>query len=116
MSERPDLRLTDDERRSFLHGALALEPVAWATPGADGYPEIGLVHAQVDDAGPALVFGGPAGASPAPAEGAPVCVIVEQGATYDDICAVVARGTVHDTRLALDDLVTFSFAKAARRA
>jgi hypothetical protein len=112
MSGRPDLRLTDEERTRFLVDALALEPVAWAATGDDGYPEIGLVHARLDAGGATLVLGAAAGASEVPADGAPVCVIVEQGATYDDICAVVARGTVRDTRLALDDLVTFAFAKA----
>jgi hypothetical protein len=114
MSGRPDLRLTDDERARFLGEALATEPAAWASRGADGYPDIGLVHARLDADSGSLVLGDPAGASDAPADGAPVCVIVEQGATYDDICAVVARGTVHAGRLALDDLVTFAFAKAAR--
>jgi hypothetical protein len=112
MSGRPDLRLTDEERTRFLDEALAREPVAWAAAGAGGHPEIGLVHARLDATGEVLVLGHPAGASGVPADGAAVCVIVEHGATYDDICAVVARGTVRDTRLALDDLVTFAFAKA----
>ncbi len=108
MSERPDLRLEADEQTAFLHTALAADArVPWARAGADGYPEVGLAHTTVE-AG-ALRFG--AGGPP---DGATICAIVERGATYDDITAVVARGRVHAQRVPLDDLVTFAFAKAAR--
>jgi hypothetical protein len=108
MSGRPDLRLNDTECRVFLSEVLAAEPVAWAVAGDDGYPEVGLVAARMS--GDALAFD-----ASQPADGASVCVIVERGATYDDITAVVARGTVDGRHLPLDDLVTFSFAKATRR-
>ncbi len=106
MSGRPDLSLTPAERDRLLDEVLAAEPVAWATPGTDGYPVVGLAHAVRD--GARLHLDGGA----VPPDGAAVCVVVEQGATYDDITAVVARGQVVGARLALDDLVTFAFAKA----
>lgn len=106
MTGRPDLRLSREERDVLVDQVLAVEPVAWATVGDDGYPLVGLVRAERDDAH--LVYVG----GEAPPAGVPVCVIIERGATYDDITAVVARGTTEHGRLALDDLVTFAFAKA----
>lgn len=110
MSDRPDLRLTPAEQDALLDDVLAAEPVTWAAAGADGYPVVGLVHATRDHRGdaPAIVCTG----DPRPPDGVPVCLIVERGATYDDITAVVARGVLTDGRLALDDVVSFAFAKA----
>lgn len=108
MSERPDLALGATERAAFLRTALgAGTRVPCATAGDDGLPDVRLVTATLAPSADALVF-----LDGALAEGREVCVIVERGATYDDITAVVARGPVRDASLALDDLVTFSFAKA----
>lgn len=105
MSGRPDLSLDAATRDAFLHEVLGDgTPVPCATPGADGYPVVRLVAATAGPDGLRL-------AEPPP-PGVPVCVIVERGATYDDITAVVARGPVHGAVLALDDLVSFSFAPA----
>jgi hypothetical protein len=105
MSGRPDLALTEAEQRAFLEEVLTGgAPVAYAVCGADGYPEIGLVDASF--VGGAVVVAGPV-----PADGESVCLIVERGETYDDITAVVARGTIVERTLPLDDLVTFAFAK-----
>ena len=108
MSERPDLALTAAEQRAFLDEVLAGgAPAAYATRGPDGYPEVGLVDTRFVDG--MLVLDGAV-----PADGEPVCLIVERGATYDDITAVVARGTIVGRTMPLDDLVTFAFAKLRR--
>ncbi len=110
MSERPDLSLSAVEQTSFLGDALALgEAVAWAVRGEDGYPVVGLAHATLGDH--AIVLDGDE-----PHDGAQACLIIERGATYDDIIAVVARGVVRRRALPLDDVVSFSFAKLGRRA
>ena len=48
-----------------------------------------------------------------PPDGAAACIVVERGATYDDITAVVARGVVRNRCMPLDDVVSFAFRKIA---
>ncbi len=111
MSGRPDLRLTADEQAAFLRDvAAAGEPVAFAVAGPDGYPVVGLARVDVLEDAAALRF-----TDPVPADGVALCAIVERGATYDDITAVVARGVPVAGVLPLADTVTFAFAKATRR-
>jgi hypothetical protein len=110
MTNRPDLSLTPSELATFLDETLgdgAIVPFAVAGP--DGYPAVGLVRARRSADAGALSLAGDR-----PADGAVVCVIVERGATYDDITAAVARGVVRNALLPLDDLVTFAFDKLAR--
>lgn len=111
MSGRPDLALTAAERAAFLREvATAGEAVAFAVAGPDGYPVVGLAAVEVTADASALRF-----TDPVPADGVALCAIVERGATYDDITAVVARGVPVAGVLALDDTVTFAFAKATPR-
>lgn len=107
MSARPDLSLDAHERDAFLRDVLGDgAAVPCASPGPDGFPDVRLVVATPAD--------GVLHLAPAPVESVPVCVVVERGATYDAITAVVARGTPRDGALALDDVVSFAFAKAPR--
>ena len=104
---RPDLRLSTEERTAFLHEAIAAgEPAAFAISGVDGYPVVGLVEWELD--GEALRLVGDV-----PPDGAAACIVVERGATYDDITAVVARGVVRNRCMPLDDVVSFAFRKIA---
>ncbi len=109
MSERPDLALGSAERTKFLADVLAdTSSVAYATRGQDGYPEIGMVDARFVDG--VIVLDGAE-----PRDGQMACVIVERGATYDDITAVIARGEIRTRTMPLDDVVSFAFAKLGRR-
>ncbi len=104
---RPDLRLSTEERSAFLREAIAAgEQAAFAISGADGYPVVGLVECELD--GEALRLVGDV-----PLDGTAACLVVERGATYDDITAVVARGVVQNRRMPLDDVVSFAFRKLA---
>jgi len=105
MSTRPDLRLTAAERDAFLRAVVADgDEVAYAVRDADGYPSVGLCEVALE--GDMLRLSGDR-----PVDGAAACVIVERGATYDDITAVIVRGVVRDRRIALDDVVSFAFGK-----
>jgi len=109
MSERPDLALDAAERREFLNEVLAGgAPVAYAVGGCDGYPAIGMVDARFVDGVIALD-------GDEPRDGQVACVIVERGATYDDITAVIARATIGGRSVPLDDVVSFAFGKLGRR-
>ena len=109
MSERPDLELGPAERAAFLGEVLGGgAPVAYSIAGRDGYPHVGLVDATFVDG--VLVLDGDE-----PRDGEDACVIVERGATYDDITAVIARGVIRGRAMPLDDLVSFAFAKLGRR-
>lgn len=109
MSERPDLELGAAEREEFLTDVLAgAAPVVYAIRGQDGYPEIGMVDARFVDG--VVVLDGDE-----PRDGQTACVIVERGATYDDITAVIARGAISGRTVPLDDVVSFAFGKLGRR-
>jgi hypothetical protein len=105
MAPRPDLRLDADEQAAFIRDVLASgASVPFATRGADGYPEVGLCGLREEEDQLRLM-------SPEPADGNEACLILEAGATYADITAVIVRGVVAERALALDDVVSFAFAK-----
>ena len=104
---RPDLRLSHEERTTFLREVTTTtEPAAFAVPGENGYPLVGRVAVRLGDE--LLHLDGPA-----PVDGVAACLIIERGATYDDITAVIARGIVAERCLPLDDVISFAFGKLA---
>lgn len=111
MTSRDALGLDDAELTQFLDDEVGRgAKIVVASPGEDGYPDVGLVAARyiaAQDTDTAVIEI----ADSSPHDGVPVCAIVERGATYDDICAAIIRGVVSNRRVAVDDVVTFAFAK-----
>ena len=111
MTSRDALGLDDTELTQFLSDEVGSgAEIVVASPGVDGYPEVAVVAARFiaaqDSDAAAIEI-----ADTSPRDGVPVCAIVERGATYDEICAAIIRGVVRHRRVAVDDVVTFAFAK-----
>jgi len=118
VSPRPDISMGPDEIRAFL----ATRPRAVLAVLDDGTPVGTVVDVAVVGDGLAVAVADPA-VRPLLDRDDRVCVIVDQFPDYYGIRGVVAHGRARDRadeggcttfRLALDDVVSFDFAKLPR--
>lgn len=101
--DRNALALDDTELADFL--ASATSGVA-SVIDEDGYPTAAPVATGV--------AGGCLQVEPPLIAGTASCVVIDRGATYNDIVGVVVRGAADPSgSLPLDDIVSFAFAKLA---
>jgi hypothetical protein len=100
--DRSSLSLTEHELHDFVaHCRHAV--VGWIDD--DGYPSAAVVDATAERGQLMLRL-------PSVARGTPVCAVLDEGATYSEIVGAIVHGVLGDDGLlALDDVVSFSFAK-----
>ena len=102
--DRGSLALEDDELAAFVESSRA-GAVGWIS--ADDRPTAAAV--AVRPVGDRLELG-----EGAPAAGTRVCVVLDRGATYADIEGALIHGEIdRDHTVAVADVVSFAFAKAA---
>jgi general stress protein 26 len=102
--DRGSLALDADELSSFVAASHAAA-IGWI--GGDGHPTAAAISVRAIDGGLQLGEG-------APAAGTQVCVVLDRGATYADIEGALVHGEIDARRtVALRDVVSFAFAKAA---
>ena len=101
--DRGSLALEDDELASFVASSRAAS-VGWIS--ARDHPTAAAV--AVRPMGNRLELG-----EGAPSAGTRVCVVLDRGATYADIEGALIHGEIdRDRCVAVDDVVSFAFAKA----
>jgi hypothetical protein len=102
--DRGSLSLEADELASFVSSAKSAS-IGWIT--SDDHPTAAAVAVRATGAGLELGDG-------APVTGTRVCVVLDRGSTYSDIEGAIIHGEIdlHRT-IAIRDVVSFAFAKAA---